>query len=171
MAQPVALSDDQSVFFAISERQDAQLPALADIQNKVKELATQAAAEKQLNAAADEVMAQWTDTQPPEALIAQHNGSVAQYTDLAPGQQQNNLTEDTLRALFQQSERVAVLNADNGDKLIARLDSVSSGEIDDAIQRFISAQWQRQEQLFNYQGMLGWLTEHADIRIERQPTP
>lgn len=171
MGQPVALNDDESVFFAISERQDAQLPPLADIQDEVKALATRAVAEKQLDSAAEEIVAQWSDAQPPEALITQHNGNVTQYKDLSPGQPQDGLTENTLRGLFQQSDRLAISNADNGDKLIARLDSVSSGEIDDTVKSLIASQWQRQEQLLNYQGMLNWLTEHADIRVKREPTP
>lgn len=171
MAQPVALSDDQSVFFAIRERQDAQLPALSDIRNQVAALATQAAAKKQLASVADDIATQWTDEQPPEALIEQHHGSIEQYADLAPGQTRQGLSDKTLQALFRQSERVEVLDADNGDKLIARLDSVSSGNLDQSLRDIIITQWQRQEQLLNYQGMLSWLTEQADIRIEREAAP
>lgn len=167
MAQPVALDEEQSIFFSISKRQEAQLPPLEDIHAEVSALAQRADAEKSLRAQAEAIAKQWASAEIPQQAIDTAQGSVDTYENLAPGQPVDGLDGQTLQALFVQTDQVAVLENSNGDQLIAKLDAVSQGDIEPQIKELIAAQWQRQEQVMSYQGILKWLTSEADIKIYR----
>ena len=166
LATPVEIAPQVTLFFTVTQREKPQPRPFADVRAQVEADYRNEQANTTLRERGEALKTALAAGK-AEALIAEYQ---VQSETVAPTNRfaaKNPLVLD----LFNRSERLTILDAPDGNLLVARLDSVAEGDpakLPEAQRSALSQQWQLENFGATYNGIGSWLYGQAKIKINEE---
>ena len=166
VGEPVEIAPQRTLFFTVSQREKPQPRPFADVRAQVEADYRNEQANTTLRERGEALKTALAEGK-AEALITEYQ---VQSETVAPTNRfaaKNPLVLD----LFNRSERLTILDAPDGNLLVARLDSVAEGDpakLPEAQRSALSQQWQLENFGATYNGIGSWLYGQAKIKINEE---
>lgn len=176
IAEPVELAPGQSVFYEITARQLPEPQPFETVAADAQAAWLNSEAAKILDERSAALVKAWENGDNLDALIAEYGGEKHSYNGVNQLLPPDNIPPELVRSLSQQAERIGSSSADNGDRLISRLENVRPGDIARLpadLRELLKAQWQMARQQENEDAMARWLEQSGKVKIypENLPQP
>lgn len=172
--EPVELEPGRSIFYEVSARTLPEQRPYADVQAQAETAWRNDTAGKTLDERSAALAEAWRNGGDVEALIKEYGGERQQYQGLNRLMPTEGISPDVAGSLMQQTEAVHRAVAENGDRLITRLDAVHPGDssrLPPEMLDLLKTQWQISTVQTGEQAMADWLQRHGKVKIRQDRLP